>query len=196
MGRTRLSGKPEEAAKAALEHGRLITEHDVEQVLSLINIPQGRRFKENAHSPSVRGMVLGLYVWGDKVEITNATKEFPNSTRLFAKYAQQERPGFLFTSIQVNVNNKCPPHVDGGNLGASLITGIGDYKRGELFVEHPAGDQKLRIQENIRASSYTKGMVVKGWDVQVGTRTGSRQPGSPYRVRLVNETGRVVEHRG
>ena len=45
---------------------------------------------------------------------------------------------FKYDSITVNQNNVCKIHADKGNLGASLIVSGGDYKGGELNIEHTA----------------------------------------------------------
>lgn len=40
-----------------------------------------------------------------------------------------------YTSIQINKNLVCPPHVDKHNIGLSYIISYGDYVGGELVVE-------------------------------------------------------------
>lgn len=42
---------------------------------------------------------------------------------------------FKFTSIQINKNVVAPKHIDGKNVGVSLILSIGDYEGGNLFVK-------------------------------------------------------------
>lgn len=41
---------------------------------------------------------------------------------------------FPFTTVQVNYNYKTKPHIDGHNVGNSLILGFGDYSGGDLVV--------------------------------------------------------------
>ncbi|CAE7780206.1 Zdhhc9 [Symbiodinium sp. CCMP2592] len=163
--RAGLKASAEDLARDALQSNS-ISEHLVQEVVSLMQIPPGKRFK----TTSAKGMVLGLYVWGDKVDISTATRKFPFCTKLFARYAQQERPAFPFTSVQLNINLRSPPHVDGGNLGSSLITGVGDYAGGEVFVENAGGNSKFRVPHDVRGSHYKKDMVVQGFDVQVKGR--------------------------
>lgn len=40
-----------------------------------------------------------------------------------------------FTTIQVNHNYECKPHIDGKNMGESIIFAIGDYTGGELCIK-------------------------------------------------------------
>jgi len=62
--------------------------------------------------------------------MSNATKRFPQTTRMLATFAQTRCPGFTFTSINVNGSYASGPHVDQHNLGASLIMGLGNYQGG------------------------------------------------------------------
>jgi len=40
-----------------------------------------------------------------------------------------------FTTIQVNHNYECRPHIDGKNMGTSIIFAVGDYSGGELCIK-------------------------------------------------------------
>lgn len=44
-----------------------------------------------------------------------------------------------WTSIQVNKNYTCAPHMDTGNLGLSTIIGCGDYDDGRLCLQSESG---------------------------------------------------------
>jgi hypothetical protein len=44
-------------------------------------------------------------------------------------------PNLIYNSICLNHNLKCEPHVDGKNVGISLIVGFGDYEGGEIIVD-------------------------------------------------------------
>ena len=59
-----------------------------------------------------------------KPGVTNATSEYPQTTRLLTAYMKQCQPTFLFTSIQINVGHAAKPHVDSNNLGSSLGIGV------------------------------------------------------------------------
>ena len=62
-------------------------------------------------------------------------KKFPKLYRLIRKLMATSYPDFKYTTIQVNKNLKCKPHVDKNNKGDSYIIGLGDYTGGELNVE-------------------------------------------------------------
>ncbi len=53
---------------------------------------------------------------------------------------------FAFTSVQVNHNYKCKKHIDGRNIGESMIIGIGNYTGGRLCVEYEDGVKKIDIK--------------------------------------------------
>ena len=42
---------------------------------------------------------------------------------------------FEYTTIQINKNIQCEPHVDKNNVGLSYIIAIGDYEGGDLIIE-------------------------------------------------------------
>ena len=49
---------------------------------------------------------------------------------------------FAFTSIHVNKNVVCPPHLDAKNVGESMIVSFGDYDGCELVVDGVVYDTK------------------------------------------------------
>eukprot|EP01051_Picozoa_sp_SAG22_P009177 SAG22_NODE_746_length_7496_cov_5.066513_3_plen_141_part_00 len=70
-----------------------------------------------------------------KVIASENTYNRPKLTELLVRFAQRNCPGFRFTSIQVNKNYKSVLHVDGNNLGPSMIVGVGDYEGGDLWSQ-------------------------------------------------------------
>ena len=52
---------------------------------------------------------------------------------------------FLYTTIQYNKNNKCAKHIDGKNVGESIIIGLGDYEGGRLIIYDYEGEEKKYI---------------------------------------------------
>jgi hypothetical protein len=63
------------------------------------------------------------------------TQGRPNLCQLLARYCEANRPGFKFTSIQVNKNYESALHCDKKNLGPSAIIGLGNYEEGWLWGE-------------------------------------------------------------
>jgi hypothetical protein len=64
---------------------------------------------------------------------TNDIK-YKNLYDLLKKYISQEFPSFAYTSVQIARNMKTIPHKDKGNIGDSIIVGVGDYQGGELAI--------------------------------------------------------------
>jgi hypothetical protein len=51
-----------------------------------------------------------------------------------------------FTTIQVNHNYECRPHIDGKNMGESIIFAVGDYTGGELCIKINGKYQEYNIK--------------------------------------------------
>ena len=58
---------------------------------------------------------------------------YPELYKLLRKYARAEK--IKYTSIQINKNVMCDPHVDGTNEGDNYIITLGDFEGGELVVD-------------------------------------------------------------
>jgi hypothetical protein len=97
----------------------------------------------------VRGIALGVLnarVYG--VIRSTASEIHPNLTRTLVNLARHAYPDFKFTTIQVNDNYKSCLHIDGNNVGPSLIVGVGDYSGGGLWtLEHGELPVNHRWQE-------------------------------------------------
>merc|ERR1719162_1908735 len=93
-----------------------------------------------------QGMCLGaLKSWCKGVNLSSASADHPHLVRLCCDFIRAAKPGFRFTSIQVNKNYASALHVDSGNLGPSLIIGLGDFKKGNVYV-HGVGELPVRGQ--------------------------------------------------
>jgi len=92
------------------------------------------------------GKCLGaLKSWCKGINISSATCDHPHLTRLCCDFVRSAKPDFLFTSIQVNKCYASALHVDSGNLGPSLIIGLGDYRNGGIYV-HGVGELSIHNQ--------------------------------------------------
>jgi len=61
------------------------------------------------------------------------TKANPDLKTLLFNIGKKYNP-LGFTSVQVNQNYECLPHIDKNNHGLSMIFAVGDYKGGELYI--------------------------------------------------------------
>lgn len=123
---------------------------DVLEALEAEDIPESRRqnVRELNDTSRVLGMCLGVTShWTKGAKISAATRWRPSTTSLLCRFAQQELPGFEFSSIQVNKDYKAAMHVDKNNLGPSYIIGLGDYSGGWLWLDDGS---KLGRAKNIR----------------------------------------------
>lgn len=140
------------------------------QVLRCVVVPENTTRKnvmpEGAHS--IRGLLLGLYVYGGSVGVAAHTTKRPWLTRLLVGALRSAAPDFPFTSIQLNYNYASRPHVDKGNLGNSYIVGLGDYSGGELWVHDDTGPEQYVVegQEDVSAF-YRVGSAFRGRQLQV-----------------------------
>lgn len=83
-----------------------------------------------------RSIVLG-YIKGratKKYDLSFETKKRPKLYQAVLELGKKICP-FEFETIQINHNVVCPRHVDGGNVGKSLIVSMGDYEGCELIIE-------------------------------------------------------------
>jgi len=62
-------------------------------------------------------------------------KKFPDLFLLVQRLIGLSHPNFEYTTIQINKNVLCKPHIDKNNVGPSYILALGDYEGGELNVE-------------------------------------------------------------
>lgn len=61
--------------------------------------------------------------------------KFPDLFQYCKQLMDSKNPNFKYTTIQVNKNVQCEPHIDKNNVGPSYIIGLGDYEDGELVIE-------------------------------------------------------------
>lgn len=72
---------------------------------------------------AARGYAGGV-AGGNGMIVSGATQARPNLSRLLARYGKLNKPGFTFTSIQVNKDYESAIHTDKNNLGPSAIIGL------------------------------------------------------------------------
>lgn len=62
-------------------------------------------------------------------------RKFPRLYRLLCGFISAYHPNFKYSTIQLNKNFQCLPHVDKYNKGPSYIIALGDFTGGELVIE-------------------------------------------------------------
>jgi hypothetical protein len=70
-----------------------------------------------------------------KMELSEFSKKHPELMIACAKLCRTIDPNFDFSTIQVNHNCVCMPHVDSANVGESILVSFGNYSGGELNVK-------------------------------------------------------------
>jgi hypothetical protein len=88
---------------------------------------------------SVGGRTKGPSRWNRK---------FPKLYRLVKKLIAYCHPDFKYTTIQVNKNLMCKPHVDKNNMGDSYIIAFGDFTGGELSIDTQSIPGITSVEEN------------------------------------------------
>lgn len=53
--------------------------------------------------------------------------------KMVYEYCKENKIDFKFNALTINKNFICKPHLDKGNIGETLIFGVGDYKDGRLI---------------------------------------------------------------
>jgi len=84
-------------------------------------------------------------------------KIFPELYVLLKNLIKSCHPSFEYTTIQVNKNVECIPHIDKNNVGPSYIISLGDYEGGKLCVE----GKKYNIKNRWLFFDGTKGHWVE-----------------------------------
>lgn len=113
----------------------------VEQELNNTNFPFCST-RKNVSDTKIQAFALGKVNYRGQAFLKGRTKGpsrynriFPKLYRLIRKLIKQSYPDFKYTTIQVNKNVLCSPHIDKNNVGPSYIIGLGDYTNGELVIE-------------------------------------------------------------
>ena len=103
--------------------------------------------RKNVSDSKLNCFVLGdvayrRYINGKLIGPSRHTKKYPQLFEKLNEFIKEVDPDFQFTSIQVNKNVLCKPHIDDNNAGLSYIIGLGDYTDGELVIESEKYDIK------------------------------------------------------
>ena len=148
------------------EARRLLQEKDsrhqsCEQLINKIPFNPQRRQRGILGEQPQTYIVLGVYAFGNHYGVTKRTYQIPHTVRYLMKYLRHVNGSvFTCTSLVINRNAMCPIHKDVNNDPEYLnrLIGLGNYTRGELWVEVP---QEQNSQKACR-KVLPNGMVLNG----------------------------------
>jgi hypothetical protein len=120
--------------------------------------------RKNVSTKKIEAFVLGDVNYRGQAYLNGKTKgpsrynrKFPKLFKLLSAFIKTYKPNFEWTTIQVNKNVVCAPHIDRNNIGPSYIISLGDYTGGELVVE----GKKFNIKNKWKKFDGTKGHWVE-----------------------------------
>jgi len=129
--------------------------------LNKLEFPQQTRSNVGG---TYKGFVLGrITSWagtGDKAgyrkipSIKTGQPKYKEVYKLARQLIKAHDPNFKYTTIQFNKNHKSAKHVDGRNVGMSMMIGLGNYTGGELFIYNEDG-------KTIKKKAITKNRWIK-----------------------------------
>ena len=100
------------------------------------------RTRKNVSSKKITAFCLGDVPYRGQRILNFQTRGPSKFNRKYTKLLEMLKsfvleidPSFQFTTIQVNKNIQCEPHVDKNNMGPSYIIGLGNYDGGDLVIE-------------------------------------------------------------
>jgi len=80
-------------------------------------------------------------------ELTQITNKYPIIYTLASKYINETMPDFPFSTITINKDIVCLPHIDKYNQSDSLIVAFGEYTEGgNLYIKIDDIDHKINVK--------------------------------------------------
>lgn len=106
-------------------------------ILEQIKFPNSNSRKKISDK-TITSFVLGdvryrRFINGKLIGPSQYTKKYNELFQTLKEFIKEVDPNFNFTTIQVNKNVLCKPHVDSNNIGPSYIIGLGDYEGGRFI---------------------------------------------------------------
>lgn len=126
---------------------------------SVLNELENIRFptcktRKNISSEGVKAFVLGDVNYRGQKLLGGRTrgpsrynKKFKRLYDTLNQFMAKRKPAFKYTTIQVNKNVYCKPHVDKNNVGPSYVIALGDFTGGELVVEGKQFNIKNKLKK-------------------------------------------------
>ena len=70
-----------------------------------------------------------------RMTLSSLSVKYPDLMVMCAKICRSIDADFDFTTIQINKNCVCMPHLDSSNVGESILVSFGDYTGGQLNIK-------------------------------------------------------------
>ena len=108
---------------------------------------ENTKFSKNRSRKNVSGIPTKSFAMGEvnyrgQASLNYKTRgpsvynaKFPELYTLLQDFIKESQPDFEYTTIQVNKNVLCEPHVDKNNIGPSYGISLGDFTGGNLVIE-------------------------------------------------------------
>jgi hypothetical protein len=94
---------------------------------------------------------------------TKVMDDNPELELVFKEFQELYFPEFNYTSVQMNKNFPIGRHIDGTNVGTSILLCIGDYTGGEVVVEGFNADGSDAIVDNRNSLFQFNGAEYYHW---------------------------------
>lgn len=152
--------------------------------------------RKNISSKGVEAFVLGDVNYRGQKSLDYRTrgpsqynKKYETLFKLLQELIQRHKPDFEYTTIQVNKNVFCDPHIDKNNVGPSYVIALGDFTGGHLVIE----GKEFDIQHKFKKFNGTKAHWItpfKGTRYSIVYFTHTFKPPHPsVRNLVVKKTG-------
>jgi hypothetical protein len=116
--------------------------------------------RKNISNKGIEAFVLGDVNYRGQALVNFKTrgpsrynKKFKSLYNSLRKLISHHDPDFIYTTIQVNKNVFCEPHVDKNNVGPSYVIALGDFIGGNIVVE----GKEINIHNKMFQFNGTKG---------------------------------------
>jgi hypothetical protein len=108
-------------------------------------------------------------------------------------FIKKRRSTFEYTTIQINKNVECLPHVDVNNVGPSYIIALGDFVGGELVIEGAPSPIRNKLKRfDGRKGHWTNPFKGERYTIIYFTHTFKPPPPGSGRVK-VSEKGLFID---
>jgi len=127
--------------------------------------------RTTAYANQCESIVLGwtkqFFRKNQQLKLSKNCQKYPELYEELKNAIKIIAPDFISDSITINHNLKCKRHIDGRNVGDSIIVGLGNYEGGELKVEDKIYDINQKPLKFNGSKLYHETLDFKGdrWSI-------------------------------